>query len=79
MSKYKYRIDLDERGSFRAGVEDEAGNDVFTVLGGDELDEDKPSLIEDGFMDDLTDIESLETHLKYLNVIGAKDKIVRNY
>jgi len=30
-------------------------------------------------MDDLTDIESLETHLRYLNVIGAKDKIARNY
>ena len=46
---YGYRVDLNERGAFRAGVQDANGNDVWTVQNDDERDGEIPE-IEDGWM-----------------------------
>lgn len=36
--KYFYQIDLNERGLFRAHVEDENAKTIYTIVAGDELE-----------------------------------------
>lgn len=64
---YDYVIDLDERGDFRAHVEDNEGDTVFEIEGIDDLE----SLIDDGFMKHKDDTDGL---LKHLQEIGVLDQ-----
>lgn len=75
-SAFVYVIDLDERGSFRAHVEDSAGNTVFEIAAGTELEEGESSIFEDGFMKHNGDIRGLEKHLKDLQIITPEDWLV---
>ena len=66
---YKLVVDLNERGSFRAHVENYKGEEVFSYVGGDELADDETDLAEDGFLRHLTDKEGLTLYLIDLKVI----------
>jgi len=56
---YEYVIDLDERGDFRAHIEDSDGDVVYEIDGLDDL----MSIIEDGFMKNKNDTDGLLQHL----------------
>lgn len=73
---FKYCIDLDERGSFRASVRDEDGKVHFSVLGGNEIEEGESSLVDDGYMRHFKDIKGLESYLKDMNIISQDDRLV---
>lgn len=75
-SKFGWYIDLDERGSFRADVRDEAGNTVYEVSAGDELGEDETSVFDDGYMRDKHDLAGLQAYLRDLKVIPADGEIL---
>jgi hypothetical protein len=77
--RFRYIIDLNERGSFRAHVEDKEGNDVFTILAGNELGEDETSIFDEGYMKNINDVGGLEDYLKQLNIMGQDDKLVGQY
>lgn len=79
MSKiYLYIIDLDERGSFRAHVEDqETGNVVYEIREGDELKPGETSIFEDGFMKHKDDIGRLGSYLKDLDIIEQSAKLIK--
>ena len=64
--KYTYHINLNERGCFYADVRDADGKTVFEVKGGDELPEGESSLVEDGFMRHLTDVDGLAEYMRSL-------------
>lgn len=74
--RYFYVIDLDERGSFRAHVEDQAGQTVFEFVSGNELAEDESDLFQDGWMRGKNDIEGLEKYLRDRGIIGRYDQLV---
>ncbi|TAL63666.1 MAG: hypothetical protein EPN79_16055 [Burkholderiaceae bacterium] len=67
--KYGYYIDLNERGAFEADVRDEAGRTVYEVRAGTSLGEDESSLVDDGFMRHLQDLDGLATYLKSMGVL----------
>ena len=66
-------IDLDERGSFLAHVENKNGKAVFNIKAGNELKEDESSIFEDGWMKHKEDIDGLEKYLKQLRIIRQDD------
>ncbi|MBN8865259.1 MAG: hypothetical protein J0H92_17930 [Sphingobacteriales bacterium] len=68
-----YVIDLDERGSFLAHVENKNGKAVFNIKAGNELKEDESSIFEDGWMKHKEDIDGLEKYLKQLRIIRQDD------
>ena len=82
-----YRIvDLDERGLYRAHIEDEEGRIVFEYSNEEEVfdDEGEPTgeviygeipMIADGYMKHKDDIEGLENYLKEMEII-PKDSII---
>lgn len=73
MNTYEYVIDLDERGDFKAHVEDYEGDTVFEIDGMDDL----MSIIDDGFMKDKDDTDGLLKHLQEIGELG-KDAILEN-
>lgn len=71
--QFHYRIDLDERGSFSAGVFNPAiGQDVYYLHEDDIIDQ-KEYI---GYMKHARDIRGLERYLKYLEVLKPKDTLV---
>lgn len=77
-----YRIvDLDERGSYRAHVEDENGKVVFEYSNEEEdpetgeVREGELGLVTDGFMRHVDDIKGLEVYLKEMKVISKNAKL----
>lgn len=66
---FEYVIDLDERGDFRAHVEDQNGNVIFEIEGIDDLE----SLIEDGFMKHKNDTDGLLQHLQDIDILDKND------
>lgn len=60
---FGYFVNLNERGSFYADVRNAAGSTLFEVRGGNELAEDETSLVEDGYMSSLTDVDGLRDYL----------------
>ena len=74
--KYRYWIDLDERGSFRAHVEEyDTGVVVFNILAGNELEEDESSVFEDGYMKHPRDVSGLKEHLVDLLIMQKSDTL----
>ncbi len=74
--RFGYYINLDERGDFYADVRDAVGKTVFEVRGGGSLSEDESSLVDDGFMADLRDLEGLTNYLREMNLIGPSDEVI---
>jgi len=75
MATFTYTIDLDERGFFRAHVDNSKDETVFNILAGNELAEDESSIFDDGFMNHKNDLVGLESYLQDLEVIGKNDVI----
>ena len=75
MARFTYTIDLDERGSFRAHVDNPQGREVFSILAGDELEPDESSIFEDGYMKHSRDISGLQEYLQDLQIINKDDVI----
>lgn len=81
--EYKYMIDLNERGSFRAHVEDPDGNSVFT-FSNEEKDEETGQisegplwLVEDGFMKNISDLAGLKEYCVEHDFMPEKSKLVK--
>lgn len=72
--QYKFYVDLDERGEFRARVD--APNDETVYMIESEPDG-EISQVRDGFMKHGTDIQGLEKYLKQLEIIPKKSSIVK--
>lgn len=70
---FAYHVDLDERGEFRARVEDPDGEDVFLIVQNDE----NPSALEDSGMRDTGDLEGLRRHLVEVGVIYPGGRLTR--
>lgn len=74
----EYRVDLDERGSYRAAVFDPmADEDVYTIRAGNELEEGDTSIFEDGFMRNDQDMKGLTDYLRGLGVIAKTAEVHR--
>lgn len=73
---YSYVVNLNERGCFSASVYDSNEKSVYEVRGGDELGEDESSLVDDGFMDHMEDLEGLTSYLQSLSIIPAGARIL---
>ena len=89
MTKYDYVIDLDERGGFRAHVENhKTGKIVFSF--NNEVEEQEVNefgelvtvtydgelwITEDGFMKNTEDAEGLEEYLKDMKIIHSNDSV----
>ncbi|HEU0198308.1 MAG TPA: hypothetical protein VFQ88_14000 [Nevskiaceae bacterium] len=72
---FNYVVDLDERGSYRAHVEDPSGNSVLPILAGNELQPGETSIFEDGFMQNGKDMNGLADYLVSLDVIHPGDTV----
>ncbi len=80
-NQFNYVIDLDERGSFSAHVEDQAGKSVFSFNNEVEMwDEETEEwyhidgelwLVEDGFMNNIHDVDGLCEYLIQMGVFPA--------
>ena len=71
MAKFVYIVDLDERGTFAAHVENHKGEDVFTILA-----EDEPfDLVEYGYMKHVEDVRGLAAYLEGVGIIGKDDTL----
>jgi hypothetical protein len=66
--EFTYHIDLNERGSFQAHVEDYSGNVVFEFSNADSEDG-TLSLVEDGYMRHIEDVSGLEKYLISLGIL----------
>jgi len=66
--KYKYYIDLDERGEFDADVRNEAEDTVFTIKGFE--------IFEDDYMKHSKDIDGLKDHLVSLGIMKPGDNLI---
>lgn len=75
-STFSYYIDLDERGSFFAHVENSAGTEVFRILAGEELPEDETSIFEDGYMKHKEDLTGLKDYLITLGIMKPNQNLV---
>jgi len=75
---YHYRIDLNERGQFRAHVEhSKTGKIIFELDNEDEDGNCGPLwIVEDGFMEDVKDMPGLGFYLFDLGLIGQNDPII---
>lgn len=67
---YRYWIDLDERGEFRATVYNSRDRAVFNINGFD--------IFEDGFMKHKHDIQGLEEYLKTLKIMPPASRLVES-
>lgn len=73
---YSYVVNLNERGCFSASVYDSNEKSVYEVRGGDELGEDESSLVDDGFMRHMEDLDGLTSYLQSLDAIPAGARIL---
>lgn len=74
---FSWVIDLDERGSFRAHVEDAGGSRVFSCSNEDsEYEDGELWLIADGFMRHKEDTDGLEGYLRSVGAIGENDRVL---
>ena len=73
---YEFIVNLNERGSFSASVYDSNGKSVYELRGGDELGEDESSLVDDGFMRHMEDLDGLTEYLQSISIIPAGSKIL---
>lgn len=73
---YEFIVNLNERGSFSASVYDSNGKSVYELRGGDELGEEESSLVDDGFLRHMEDLDGLTEHLQSLSIIPAGSKIL---
>jgi len=69
--QFTYTIDLDERGEFRAHVDNEHGITVFEL----EAEETEIDLVEDGFMCHGRDTEGLLSYLVDVGIAAQGDTI----
>lgn len=76
--EYKLLVDHDERGEFRAHVEDEEEKTVFEY-GTNEDDFGLVWLVEDGWMKHGRDMAGLTAYLQGINVLSDDDTIVNGY
>lgn len=73
---YEFIVNLNERGSFSASVYDSSGKSVYELRGGDELGEDESSLVDDGFMRHMEDLDGLTSYLQSVSIIPAGTRIL---
>lgn len=73
---FSYIIDFDERGGFRAHVENPEGKVVYEFAAGNELPEGESSIFEDGFMKHKEDVKGLENYLKQLGILKKSDTLI---
>jgi hypothetical protein len=71
---FYYIIDLNERGSFRAHVEDSSDNIIFEISN-DDSEDGSLWIVEDGFMKHIDDVAGLEEYLKELEIIPENGKL----
>lgn len=76
---YLYVIDLNERGYFRAHVEDPQGKVVFNLTNEDEETGRELGgelwLVEDGFMKHIDDVNGLEKYLKSVQIMPSRSTL----
>lgn len=74
---FSWVIDLDERGYFRAHVEDAGGSVVFSCSNDDaEYEDGELWLTADGFMRHKEDTDGLEGYLRSVGAIGELDRVL---
>lgn len=75
--KLFYVIDLDERGIFKAHVENQNGKEVFSLSNEDEGGWPKGDLdlVEDGYMRHARDINGLLEHLQEVGLAGPRSTL----
>ena len=77
MKTYYYIVDLDERGTYKAHVEDSVGKIIYEISNEDEEGNTSPLwLIEDGFIKNTLDMQGLWEYLFGLQILGFEDKII---
>ena len=67
--KYKYYIDLDERGEFFADVRNEAEQTIFEIKGF--------GMVEDGYMKHKEDLNGLKDYLLDIEKMRVEDTLTR--
>jgi len=72
---YKYVVDLDERGTFQAHVEDVDGKTVYEIDSDEDNLDGGIRLAEDGWMSHNRDINGLTNFLQHIGVFGSIDTI----
>jgi hypothetical protein len=75
MAKFFYYINLNERGSFRADVRNEADETVYEIFAGDELAEGESSIFDDGYMRHKDDLYGLLDYLVDVGIARAGDTL----
>jgi hypothetical protein len=70
---FTYTIDLDERGDFKAHVDDGQGETVFSI--GTEDGASLAELIEDGFIKHGRDLAGLADYLKHVSIMTDDDRL----
>lgn len=73
--RYTYNIHLDERDEFYATVSGPDNSEVFAIVGIEAMQD----LIECGFMKHYKDTERLETYLKSIGLLKAKDELYSEF
>ena len=78
MNIYHYIVDLDERGIYKAHVENaETGEIIYEISNEDEDGNTEPLwIVEDGFMENTKDMPGLAFYLFDLGIIDQFDKII---
>jgi hypothetical protein len=76
-TKYTYHIDLNERGTFKAHVENTKGKYVFVIDIPCWDDDTESNIFLDGFMKHDEDISGLERYLKQLGIMKENYELVR--
>jgi hypothetical protein len=79
---YKYVIDLDERGQFKAHVEDHGGKTVWEVSYPEYYQDDETgeemensTIFDDGYMKNTEDVEGLENYLKQVGTMPQEAEL----
>lgn len=73
---FGYYVNLDERGSFYADLRNEHGDSVYSVYGGNMIDEDDMSLVEMGYMTDFKDTSGLHEYLSEMGIIPKSAEVM---
>ncbi len=77
VSDYKFIVDADERGMFRAHVEDASGKTVYELSNEDENgNEGELPQVADGFMKHAKDVAGLAAYLKEMNILPADAQLI---
>lgn len=75
--KLLYVIDLDERGLFKAHVENQNGKEIFTLSNEDEggWPGGNLGLVEDGYMRHAHDVRGLHEYLREVGLAGPRSTL----